>query len=185
MVSTIRELDEAEIVDRFRVTRQNRYFEELYRRTRRKVFGICLKYLRDVDHAADLSQEVFVRAYERFSTLRDGNFQGWVAAIAANLSLNRIRDQATQQHALQRLADEKPGESTPAAEEMATAEEILLLLSPEQRAVLILKYVDGYSYREIERLTGYSNDQVRSYLQNARRNFHILWQKRVVSRDRE
>ena len=52
---------------------------------------------------------------------------------------------------------------------------VLETLKQEQRSVLTLKYVQGYSYSEIEERTGYTYDQVRSYLQNARRNFQIRW----------
>jgi RNA polymerase sigma-70 factor (ECF subfamily) len=56
--------------------------------------------------------------------------------------------------------------------------DVIQSLVPEQRKVLLLRYVDEYSYREIEQITGYDSGQVRSHLQNARRNFQLRWQRK-------
>ena len=64
-------------------------------------------------------------------------------------------------------------------QELAIAEEILAELKPEQRRVLLLRHLDGCSHRRIGAETGYSAEQVRSYLQNARRNFALRWRQRT------
>lgn len=186
-VDSLRNLTESELVEQFRATRSNICFEELYRRERRKVFGICLKYLRRVGEAEDAVHETFLRSYERFSTLEGSNFSGWVCRIAANFCLNQLRDSIRRQRArAERLPSEPDQAEDPAirSSELDVTWKLMQALRPEHRKVLLLKYVEGFTYQEIEALTGYTNDQVRSYLQNGRRNFQILWEKLALSEGR-
>ncbi len=178
------ESGEAELVESFRSTGENRHFEALYRTFRRKVFGVCFHLLRNVDAAQDATHEAFLRAYQQFSTFRGTSFSAWVSRIAANFCLNRIRQEATWERFLHR-SEEAPEPETDAergailAEERGIAREVLRSLNPEQRKVLTLRYIDGCSHPEIESITGFDSEQVRSYLQNGRRNFRIRWLERV------
>ena len=180
---------EDELVDQFRATSENVYFEALYQAARRKVFSVCFRILRNAASAEDITHEAFLRAYERFRTLEGNNFSAWVCRIAANLCLNSIRDQRTRERLLldqafvQGPADEPVTAERGAihGEESGIALEVIESLAPEQKKVLLLRCVEGCSYNEIERITGYDSGQVRSYLQNARRNFQIRWQNKVGS----
>lgn len=181
-------LSEPELVEMFRSTGENRFFEGLYLLAGRKVFHVCLRFLHDYDSASDLTHEAFLRAYERFSLLQDCNFSAWACRIAANLCLNRIRDQKTRNDLLDLAfprptrASDSAGPSRGATEEIGAAREILDSLPLDQRRALLLKYVEGYSYREIAEMTGCDNGQVRSLLQSARRHFQLRWQSQFVSR---
>ena len=181
---------EAELVEAYRASGNARHFEALYKLARRRVFGICLKYLRDADRAEDATHEVFLKAYEQFPALQGIHFTAWVSRIAANLCLNRIRDEANASRLLETAA---PVTATQAdgerlaiqAEETRMAHEVLRTLNPEQRRMLVLRYLDGYSHEQIERLTGFDTGQVRSHLQNGRRNFRIRWLDRTAGRKGE
>ncbi len=182
-VSTGAESSDAELVESYRATGDNRHFEALYRSVRRRVFGLCLRILRNADNAQDATHEAFVRAYQDFPTLQGTNFSAWVSSIAANLCLNRIRDETRRARLLEHGFPREDGRNAEtaaiAAEQAGIAREVLRSLNPEQRKVLALRYVDEFSYQEIENITGYGAGQVRSYLQNGRRNFRIRWQQKV------
>ena len=78
-------------------------FEALVRRYQRPLYYLCLRYVHDHDVAADLAQRSFIRVMEKLSDLREDNtFKSWLFRIAANLSLNHIRDHA-------RFVDEEAG----------------------------------------------------------------------------
>lgn len=180
------EPSEADLVTSFRSTGDNRHFEGLYRAFRRKVFGVCYHLLRSADAAEDATHEAFLRAYEQFSTLRGTNFSAWVVRIASNLCLNRIRQDATRERAVESSDAVADGETAVIlAEETGIAREVLRSLGPEQRKVLLLRYLEGYSHQEIETITGYDAAQVRSYLQNGRRNFRIRWLERIAPQGKE
>ncbi len=174
------ELTEQELVERFRETGQDRYFGSLYVLARRAVYSRCLAILRDGESAEDLTHEAFLRAYDQFTSLEGTNFSGWVYRIATNLSLNRLRDELNRKRILESQAQStlRDKEENPVPEEdVNQARRVMETLKKEHRTVLTLKYLEGCSYKEIEKKTGYSTEQVRSYLQNARRNFRKRWTK--------
>ncbi len=182
------ELTEGQLVERFRETGESRHFETLYLRTRRTVYSRCLAIVKDGESAEDLSHETFLRAYDQFARLEGSNFSGWVYKIATNLSLNWLRDKLNRQRLLRKKGapTEEKLESTEERllqqNRLGRARRVLKTLKEEQRTVLTLKYVEGCSYSEIEAQTGYTYDQVRSYLQNARRNFQIRWAEQAKPR---
>lgn len=182
-------LSEAELVDRYRETGEGRWFEELYRSNRRRVFGVCLKILRDSDGAQDACHEAFLRAFERFGTLRGDGFSSWVCRIAANHCYDRMRRVAKgRDEGADELTEEDPSVAVAtrvdpvereavARERLQLAVEIVRRLAPHQREVFLLKHLEGKSYHEIELRTGLAANEVRSYLQNARRNVRLAWER--------
>lgn len=177
-------LAEGDLVERYRATRDDRLFEELYRRERRRVFAICRRFVRDDATAEDLCQEAFVRAYERFDTFEGTVFGSWVSGIAAHLSLNvlRSRRMVAEKTPVQQVGSAAEAERLVIArEEIDLAFEILSSLSTDQRSALLLRHLDGLGHEEIASRIGCAEAAVRSILQNARRNFRIAWQRRTGS----
>src|SRR3954468_24126728 len=69
--------------------------EALVRRHQRRVFRLCLRYVRDADEAANLVQRTFMRAMAKLGELRSVEvFRNWILRIGANLALNHLRDHA-------------------------------------------------------------------------------------------
>jgi RNA polymerase sigma-70 factor (ECF subfamily) len=140
---------------------------------------VCARLLRSDTLAPDAAQEVFARAFQRAATLRGENVPGWLKAIAVNTCLNiidREKRWAPLEHAGAPAASEPAADAKLiAAERLATARRLIAQLPQKQKVVFCLKYIDGCSYDDIERLTGFSNKDVKSYLQNARRNFGNWW----------
>jgi RNA polymerase sigma-70 factor (ECF subfamily) len=70
-------------------------FEALVRRYQKAIYFLCLRYVRDHDLAADVTQRTFIRAIENLAELRDPElFRGWLFRIGVNLALNQLREQA-------------------------------------------------------------------------------------------
>lgn len=177
---------DAELVAAYREHGAGRHFEALYRRHRRRLFGLCLHYLGSPAAAEEAVHEAFVKAYEQFDTLRGDNFSAWIGRIATNLCLNRLRARRPQEPVNEALADESgaaPESMAIGAELAERARSVLKALRPEQRRALQLKYVEGCSYEEISHRTGQGYDQVRSHLQNGRRNFRRLWDGALAQGD--
>jgi len=173
---------EAELVECFRATGEDRHFEELYRRSRRRVLGVCLRIVGDLACAEELCHDAFVRAYERFDRFEGTTFAAWVCRIGVNLSLNELRHRTVAERAAR---EPEPPPATAggerrlvAREALDCAVEIVDRLESRQRRVFLLRHVDELSYAEIAERTGWSGDEVRSFLQNARRNFRLAWERR-------
>ncbi len=173
-------LTEAELVTGLRATGDGRCFEELYRRSRRKVFGVCFKILGEASAAEDACHDAYVRAYDRFDSLRGVRFTAWVRRIAANRCYDELRRRRPEV-----LTDTPPEEprvdhverSIISRQDLDRALAIVDSLEPQQRSVFLLRHLDRKSYSEIGEVTGFSAKQVKSYLQNARRNFQLAWRR--------
>lgn len=175
-----------ELVERFRSTGEKGWFAELYRRERRAVYVVCLKFLREPAAAEDVCHEAFVRAFERFDTLEGDNFSAWVRRIAANLSINRLRSAwraAGEPSPQEAASDPSPERRLAGRRELEAALDIVRSLGDEQRQAFVMFHLEGLSYREIAERTGRPREAVRSHLQNARRNFHLRWDKTAWVRE--
>lgn len=70
-----------------------------------------------------------------------------------------------------------------AESQSARARSLIARLPDKQRIVFVMKYLDGCSYDDIARLTGFSGNEVKSFLQNARRNFTNWWDASEAGRE--
>jgi RNA polymerase sigma factor (sigma-70 family) len=168
-----------ELVERFRRFGDRPAFDRLVERHQRWVRVVCARILRSDDLAEDAAQEVFARALGHIHTWRGDNFPGWLKAIAVNCSLTIVDrekrwaplEQAPEEH--DRARD--PEQQLIAATQSARARALIARLPDKQRIVFVMKYIDGCSYDDIARLTGFTANEVKSFLQNGRRNFTNWW----------
>jgi RNA polymerase sigma-70 factor (ECF subfamily) len=168
-----------ELVDRFRRLGDRSGFDRLVERHQGWVHGVCARILRSNDLAKDAAQEVFTRALTNIESWRGDNFPGWLKAIAVNCSLTVV-DREKRWAPLEQAPDAPGPDPNPEqllllSQRAAQARALIARLPDKQRIVFVMKYLDGCSYDDIERLTGFSNNEVKSFLQNARRNFSNWW----------
>jgi RNA polymerase sigma-70 factor (ECF subfamily) len=187
-VDALSKLSEDDLVRRLKATGDGRIFEELYRRSRRRVFGVCFRILGDAAAAEDACHDAFVRAYQCLDSLRGTSFTAWVRRIATNCSYDELRRRRPEE-----LTEAVPGPvagdqveaSAISRQELDRAIALIGSLEPHQRRVFLLRHLDCRSYGEIQHSTGFTAKQVKSYLQNARRNFHLAWQRGSEGVDHE
>jgi len=172
----LRDLTDEGLIERFQNTKDGVCFAEIFRRHKRTIYHRCLAVLQDTAAAEDLTQDTFVTAFTKIDLFRGGVFYPWLCTIARNLCLNHLK--ATT-HTAHENAQELPRRAADTARSSGTADDVhmtLKQLAEPQRVCLKLFYMEGYSYREIARLTGYSEKAVKTYLQNGRRRFELLWE---------
>ena len=131
----------------------------LVRRHQRGLFALCLRYVGDVDEAADLVQRSFERAMAKIGDLRDAAvFRSWLLRIGAHLALNHLRDHA--RFVSDDGEDERPSDpdrplTPPALERIESAESAAALrdavrtLPTKQRMTLELRIYEDLPFREI------------------------------------
>jgi RNA polymerase sigma-70 factor (ECF subfamily) len=146
-------------------------YEQLVRRYQRRIFRMCLNMLGNEADAAEVAQDVFFSVWRALSKFRgEGAFSTWLYRIAMNRCLKVLR----QRHpATVPLIDRAGSSGDPAGEYEArqAAEHIgraVAALTPEQRAPLLLREVEGLSYEEIARILGLSIGAVKGRLNRAR-----------------
>lgn len=178
--NAIRDRSETELVTELLARRDGRIFEELYRRSRRKIFGVCFNLLGEAAAAEDACHDAYIRAWEKLDSLRGSDFTAWVRRIAANRCYDELRrrrpDELDENHP-EPATDHRIDRSVIARQELDRAIDVIASLEEHQRRVFLLRHIDHHSYEEISEATGFDAKQVKSYLQNARRNFHLAWQR--------
>ncbi|SFP38937.1 RNA polymerase sigma-70 factor, ECF subfamily [Geodermatophilus dictyosporus] len=149
-------------------------FEALVRRYQAPLYRLAVRVLDDRQEAEDVVQDVLVTAWRRLPELRDdAAVGGWLYRAATNRSLNRLRDRRTlPDDALEQLPDLRPGEQPQRVVEAAAGVHALAAalrgLTPEQRAVWVLRELHERSYAEIAEALGTSPVAVRGRLARAR-----------------
>lgn len=178
-----RGLSDSELIERYRYSYDNAYIGELFQRYSHMLFGVCLKYVRDEDKAKDLVMDVFEKVLKDLKRHDVENFRTWVYSVTKNQCLMELRKHKRQearqieyQHFTQEivefdLPEHLNGESQ--EETDAKLNQAMGALKKEQRDCIRLFYFEKKSYEEIEAQTGYSYKEVKSFLQNGKRNLKI------------
>lgn len=147
-------------------------FAELYRTHAGRIHALCLRLEGDQGRAEELTQDVFVRAWERLATFRgESAFGTWLHRLAVNVVLADRRSLWRRGRRLfftdDPAAFERPGE--PATGSSGDLESAIAGLPPGARAVFVLHDVEGYTHEEIARLSGIAEGTSKAQLFRARR----------------
>ena len=172
-----------ELLLAYRNTGDNQWLGYLLQRYTALLFGVALKYLKNKTHAEDAVQQVFMKVLTNLPREAIHNFKGWLYILMRNHCLQQLRD-ATY-NADENILMQLPGDE-PDPEEIKWHEhtlqqmnEALQLLSDEQRLAIELFYLKKYSYEQIIAQTGYTFMQVKSYIQNGKRNLKTILLKKI------
>ena len=170
--------DEAELIERSRKG-DSEAFGVLVERYQRRVVGVALAVVHNQDDAIELAQETFVRAYENLSKFESrSSFSTWLYRIAANLAIDFWRREG--RHVVLRGEDAEteisklPTATGDSFKEVSRSElsarlkQALEELTPEHRAVILLREVEGMSYDEISDVLQCPRGTVMSRLHYAR-----------------
>ena len=148
-------------------------FEQLYRDNLGRVHGLCFRLAGNDALAEELTQDVFVRAWQKLSSFRgESAFFSWLYPLAVNVALSERRSRRRRTARVFATDDltpfERPGR--PAAPEGGfDLERALGTLPPGARAVFVLHDVEGYKHEEIAALTGVATGTSKAQLHRARK----------------
>lgn len=161
--------DESQLVLRSQNGDQIAY-EKLYRANIGKVYALCLRLCGQKELAEDLSQESFIRAWQKIGSFRgDSAFSSWLFRLTSNVVIGYLRKQnkwkvesLDEQNYDQTVSSERPlGENR----DIDTA---LRCLSDTARVVLIMYEYLGYQHNEISKITGMAVGTSKTHLHRAR-----------------
>lgn len=148
-------------------------FERLYRRHGRRVYALCLRMVSDPDRAEELTQDVFVRAWNTIRSFQHRSaFGTWLHRLGVNVVLSDMRSEKrrSQREVMPGNLDELEREVKGAMPDTKMDLEVAIARLPAgAKQMLILHDVEGYRYREIAELTGVAEGTVKSQLSRARR----------------
>lgn len=174
---------DATLLELFKKNKDSKWLGYLFERYSLLVFGVCMKYLKQVADAQDATQQVFEKAYSEINKYEVSYFKSWIYSIAKNHCLMQLRSKGHQTVYLETIPEELSNDD---ANQYTTAEKesfldeqtefltnAISLLNEEQRTCIELFYLKKMSYKEIEEKTGFTFQQVKSYIQNGKRNLKI------------
>jgi RNA polymerase sigma-70 factor (ECF subfamily) len=171
-------------------------FNFIVQRYQSQVLNLSARIIGDRGRAEDVTQETFISAYQAIGRFRGGSLPAWLMRIAANASRDSLRgsrrrpeqslDESLESQSFQPVsAEPSPEEHAERSELNKELQKAILALSDNQRAVLVLIDVQGFSYEETTESVGASIGTVKSRLNRARRRVRdILMERRELLPDR-
>jgi len=173
-----------ELLDKYRQDGNSVWLGELYNRYSHLVFGLCLKYLKDEETAKDAVLAVFEKLVTDLRSREVATFQHWLYAVSKNYCLMLLRNNGREAkrkvvyhneisaHVLEEndiLSHTQMRETG-----LLKLEAAINRLNEEQKECITLFYLKEKSYKEIVETTGYNIGEVKSHLQNGRRNLRLI-----------
>jgi RNA polymerase sigma-70 factor (ECF subfamily) len=156
----------------------NRAFERLVEKYKKRIYYLAYKMTRDHDSADELAQESFVKAYQALSRFKkDYSFYTWIYRICVNLSINFLKkeknsvstDLISDKELLQFSKNvSNQLESMITSEQAAIVKQALETIPPDQKAVFILKTYENMTYEQMANVLNCSIGTVMSRLFRAR-----------------
>jgi RNA polymerase sigma factor (sigma-70 family) len=169
----------------YRQTGDMLYVGELFKKYSRLVLGTCAFYLEDKDEAKDAVMQIFDKLIVELKKREVENFKAWLGFVTRNYCISLIRKRKTDRN---RMADYYEFEKQEANEDTENKiasvsddelmqellKESITELKEGQRICIQLFYLKEKSYQQIAEETAYSINEVKSFIQNGKRNLKLL-----------
>jgi len=176
-----------QLINIFLDENDNQCIGELYARYGHLVLGLCFKYFKNRDESEDAVMSIFGQLLTDLKKHKVTYFKSWLYTYSKNYCLMQLRKRQSQ---LKKEMDIKENEiflmdynsveHLNEKEQQITIMQLALTeLNNEQKICLELFYLKQKSYAEIMEITGYSNNEVKSHIQNGKRNLKIKMESKV------
>jgi RNA polymerase sigma factor (sigma-70 family) len=183
--SEYNQLNDNELISRYCGEGDNLFLGILFKRYSHLVLGLCIKYLKNEDEAQDVVMQIFEKLTVDLKKHKIEFFKSWLYTYSKNMCLMELRKKQSQLKKDIELQDNKvlfmdSGEDLHLNTKHNEKEDALLQLetalnglSKEQKLCIILFYYKNKSYNEIVELTGFNANEVKSFIQNGKRNLKL------------
>ena len=172
--------DDRELLQHFYDDGNNEWLGILLPRYTMLLFGVCMKYLKNEEEAKDAVQQVFLKAIHELQKYKVEYIKSWLYMVAKNHCLMKLRDKGKYTYEINErvlaaphdeIEIKKLKEKDKTLDNMSLA---LKELNKEQQLCVTLFYLEKKTYQQVADETGYSLMQVKSHIQNGKRNLKIL-----------
>lgn len=181
------------LVINYQNTKNNLVVGELFKRHSLMCYAVCMKYLKNEDAAHDATMNIFEKLFTDLQKHQINHFKSWLHTVCKNHCLILLRkpnvlvsiDESEEEnsHLFMQLSnvlnhDDNKHEKE---EKLQVLEQSIFELKDKQRECIELFFLKQKSYQEISTLTGYSENEVKSYIQNGKRNLKILLEQKGIT----
>jgi len=170
-------MSDAQLLEIYQADGPSLCLEVLFKRYMHLVYGVSLKYLKNKDAAADATQSLFEKLLTDLKTHQIDNFEHWLYRVCRNHCLMILRKAKSSPHSapegslLQLSEDQSEAEEREQWEaQLQLLEHHLQQLKDDQRICIDLFFLRKQSYAQIVEQTNYSLKEVKSHIQNGKRN---------------
>jgi RNA polymerase sigma factor (sigma-70 family) len=185
-------LSDPELIERYKQTNDNGCVATLFQRYKHLIFGVCMKYLKDPDDSQDASMQIFEKLLTDLKKHEINTFKAWLHMVCKNFCLMQLRSGASKlRHSkemfkdfnvLMEYNDDLHLSPVNAKElQLTYMEDCIKGLNQEQRLCVELFYLKEKSYNEVAEMTSFTMNNVKSYIQNGKRNLKICIESKTVS----
>lgn len=177
-----------ELITEYKTTKNNVFVGILYKRYSHLVLGLSLKYLKDLDEAKDAVMQIFEKLLSDLLKHNIEYFKSWLYTLSKNHCLMILRTKQSRlkkEINLQVNADSfmetesnlHPNTAEEKEKQYTLLEKAIDELNEDQKKCIELFYLKEKSYNQIVDITGYSLNEVKSFIQNGKRNLKIKLEK--------
>ncbi|GAB3569602.1 RNA polymerase sigma factor [Spirosoma luteolum] len=174
------QLKDEELIREYVLTRQNNYFETLYKRYVSKVYRRCLSLTKDSARAEDFTHDIFLRVYGNLNTFKERSaFSTWLYSISYNYCMDQLRH-ANRTSLVSLDSDQEyefadPVESDGVDGQLQQLAQVMGTISPDEIRMLRLKYEEGLDIREIAEQFNLKDSAVKMRLKRTRDKIRRLY----------
>lgn len=179
-------ITDQELLEHFYADHNNEWLGILLQRYTLLLLGVCMKYLKNEDEAKDSVQQIFLKTITELQKYKVEYFKSWIYMVTKNHCLMKLRDKHGKIPAeLNDRLMTKPEEDTDRQSFLQNDHTLELMeaslkeLNTGQQQCVTLFYLQKKSYQEISEETGYTLLQVKSFIQNGKRNLKIIIDKKI------
>jgi len=168
-----------ELLKQFIQTANQEFLGHLYSRYIPLVYGLCLKYLQQVEDAEDAVMTIYEELSGKIQNYDVKNFKTWLYSVAKNHCLQILRKEKNMVFEEIEIQNMESGdfehliEVDDETEKKEALNYCLDTLPEEQRQCVVHFFFDDFSYADIVEKTGFALNKVKSYIQNGKRNLKI------------
>lgn len=176
-------ITDKELLHFFHTEKDNKWIGILLQRYTLLLLGTCMKYLKNEEEAKDSVQQIFLKVITELNKYEVAYFKSWIYMIAKNHCLMKLRDknifiEPSDNQQLQ-VEDTDIDELHKKENTLTLIESAIDELNEEQKTCVTLFYLKKKSYQQIADLTGYNLLQVKSHIQNGKRNLKLVVEKKL------
>ena len=186
MADNLLNLDDDEIIIRIVNEDASKYFNILYKRYHSKVLDKCYSFVKNKQLAKELTEDIFSKVFEKLATFQQrSSFSSWLYSITYNHCIDYLREKKKLHYPSWNKENELPeiiDDIEDIAEEINYDNllSIFKLIHPEEEALLLMKYKDELSMKEIAKALRISEDAAKMRLKRARARVLYLYTQKFL-----
>jgi len=183
-VNSFDNIKDDEIIFKIKNENSSKYFEILYNRYYSKVFDKCYSFVKNKQQAKELAEDIFSKVFEKLVSFKQlSSFSSWLFSITYNHCIDYLREKKKIHYPNWNRENELPEiiDDTDEIAEEINYDNLLVILEqihPEEKALILMKYMDDLSMKQIGTALRISEDAAKMRLKRARSRVLYLYSQK-------